>query len=394
MRQKRIMIVGASAWQVPMICRAKDLGFMVGVVDYNHNAVGIKFADKYYNASTVDPEGVYGATKKFCADGITTVATDMPMRAIAYTCERLGLIGIDFDTAIKATNKAEMIQAFRDKNVPHPWFYVVKVGELDKYKNKLTYPCICKPVDNAASRGVIQVNTKHDIEAAVKYSSSESKARDVIIEQLLVGSEISVEAFAIDGQIYVLAITDKITTGAPYYVEMGHSQPSKFNGHEKEQIEEATADAMKAVGIKNGPAHVEMMVTTNGPILIELGARLGGDFITTDLVPLSTGIDMLGATIQAACGEKVNLESKICKASAIRYKKTGIGSLVSVRGLEEANLIEGVHRAALLKSIGDEVTDIHNSLDRIGYAIAQAGSVKEAFAICDKALRIIDVAVS
>lgn len=390
---KKVLIVGASAWQVPMIQKAKELGYQVGVVDYNPEAVGIPYADAYFNASTIDPEGVCAAAKEFGADGITTVATDMPMRAIAYTCQQLGFVGITPEVAVKATDKAEMIRAFRQRGVPHPWYYVVENGDIGAVRSKLTYPCICKPTDNSASRGVVVVEDEAQLLEAVRYSSENGRSGTVIVEELLVGSEISVEAFAVKGQVHVLAITDKITTGSPHFVEMGHNQPSRFTGETKAQIEAAAAAAMKAVGIENGPAHVEMMVTSRGPVLIELGARLGGDFITTDLVPLSTGIDMLGATIRLACGEDVDVSVKAPKACTIRYFKTDYGVIRGVEGIPEAMALPGVIRADMLKQTGEEAPPISNSLDRVGYVIAQADTVEQAALACEKAMEVIYVQI-
>lgn len=390
---KRVMIVGASAWQVPAIQKAKELGYYVGVVDYDPNAVGIAYADAYFNASTIDPEGVCAATKEFGADGITTVATDMPMRSIAYTCQQLGIVGIDPEVAEKATDKAKMIQAFAQHNVPHPWYYVVENGDIDAIRDKLTYPCICKPTDNSASRGVVIIENEAQLKSAIGYSVENGRSGAVIVEELLVGNEISVEAFAVDGKVHVLAITDKLTTGSPHFVEMGHNQPSRFTGETKKKIQEAAVAAMKAVGIQNGPAHVEIMVTQRGPVLIELGARLGGDFITTDLVPLSTGIDMLGATIQLACGEQVDLEAKLQKASAIRYMHTDHGVIKAVEGMEDAAATPGVIRVAMLKPVGETAGDITNSLDRVGYVIAQADTVEQAVAACETVLEKVHVIV-
>lgn len=390
---KKVMIVGASAWQVPMIRKAKELGYQVGVVDYNPDAVGIPYADAYFNASTIDPEGVCAAAKEFGADGITTVATDMPMRAIAYTCQTLGLVGITPEVAVRATDKGEMIRAFQEHNVPHPWFYVVENGQIESVRSKLTYPCICKPTDNSASRGVVIVENEAQLLEAVRYSSENGRSGTVIVEELLVGSEISVEAFAVKGQVHVLAITDKITTGSPHFVEMGHDQPSQFVGETKEKIEKAAAAAMKAVGIENGPAHVEMMVTARGPVLIELGARLGGDFITTDLVPLSTGIDMLGATIHLACGEPVDVTVRNPRASTIRYFETDYGVIRGVEGIPEAMALPGVIRADMLKQNGEEAVPISNSLDRVGYVIAQADTVAQAAAACEAAKKKIHVLI-
>lgn len=384
---KRVMIVGASAWQVPAIEKAKELGYKVAVVDYNPNAVGIPYADTFYCVSTIDREGVCAAAKDFGADGITSVATDMPMRSIAYTCEKLGLVGISQKTAILATDKAQMIRAFEEHGVSHPWYFVVQDRDLDAVESRITYPCICKPTDNSASRGVVIVNSPEELRAAVTYSAENGRSGAVIIEELLEGSEISVEAFAVSGQIHILAITDKLTTGSPHFVEMGHSQPSRFAGQMKEKIEATAAAAMKAVGIENGPAHIEMMITSRGPVMIELGARLGGDFITTDLVPLSTGIDMLGATIQLACGEPVDLTPGKQMASAIRYMRTGTGSIAAVEGLAEAEETENIIRVSMLKSVGDRVGEITNSLDRAGYAIAQADTLERAAAACEEALK-------
>ena len=391
---KRVLIVGGSAWQVPMIQKAKELGYEVGIVDYDPHAVGIPHADAYFNASTIDPEGVYTAAKEFGANGITTVATDMPMRSIAYTCKTLGLVGIDPDVAVRATDKAEMIRAFDTHDVPHPWYYVVENGEIEAVKDHFTYPCICKPTDNSASRGVVVIENEEQLRDCIAYSAENGRSGTVIVEELLVGHEISVEAFAVKGEVHVLQITDKLTTGSPHFVEMGHNQPSRFVGDTKEKICAAAAAAMKAVGIQNGPAHVEMMVTDRGPVLIELGARLGGDFITTDLVPLSTGIDMIGATVQLACGEPVDITPKQQKASAIRYMRhQGCGIIERVDGLEEAAAVPHVVRVAMLKSVGDAAGAIQNSLDRVGYVIAQADTVEEAAAACEAALARVTVVV-
>ena len=391
---KRVMIVGASAWQVPMIQKAKELGYYVGVADYNPKAVGIQYADEYFNTSTIDPEGVCKATKAFHADGITTVATDMPMKSVAYTCEKLGLTGISQETAFKATDKARMMEAFEEEGVPHPWYFIALNGDFSSLESRLTFPCICKPTDNSASRGVVLINSKEELIKGVKYSSENGRSGDVIIEELMLGDEISVEAFAVKGVIHILQITDKLTTGSPHFVEMGHYEPSKHTGKVREKIIDVTIRAMKAIGIDNGPAHVEMMVTEQGPKLIELGARLGGDFITTDLVPLSTGIDMLGATIQLACGETVSLIPTKNSASAIRYMHSAHGRIKEIIGLEEANSTRNIVRVSMLKNIGDIAPEITNSIDRIGYAIAVSEHVSEAEKVCEEAIEKIKIEIS
>ena len=165
------------------------------------------------------------------------------------------------------------------------------------------------------------IENREELERAVRYSSSNGREGSVIVEEYLQGSEVSVEVMVIDGEVHILQVTDKLTTGAPHFVEMGHSQPSRLRNEDIKAIRDLAARAVKSVGIDNGPAHVEIMLTDKGPKMIELGARMGGDCITTHLVPLSTGIDMVKATIQIALGEQPDIAPKFNKGAAIRYIK-------------------------------------------------------------------------
>ncbi len=393
-KMKRLLIIGASHLQLPAIQKAKEMGLYVGVVDFNPDAVGISAADEYFNISTIDEEGVYQAARKFRADGIMTLATDMPMRSVAYAANKLGLVGISYDTAIKATDKGEMIKAFEASNVEHPWYYILSsLDELETVENRITFPCISKPVDNAGSRGVMLVHSRGELNEAVKYSSLNGRNGGVIIEEYLEGSEVSVEIIVVDGTVHILQITDKLTTGAPHFVEMGHSQPSQLEDENIDAIRDLAVRAVRAVGINNGPAHVEIMLTKKGPRMIELGARMGGDCITTHLVPLSTGIDMIKATIDICLGDVPDLEYKFHKGSAIRYLRQSHGTIQKIEGVETAKSYEGVKQVTFVKEIGDSVKNINSSVDRIGYVIAQAESAVQAVNCCEMAINSISVLV-
>lgn len=391
---KKLMIIGASVLQLPAIKRAKEMGLTVAVADYDENAVGIPYADKFYNVSTIDIPGVTKAAEDFEADGIMTLASDMPMRSVAKASEKLGLSAVSFDTAVKATDKGEMIKAFKEFGVPAPWFYIAETYEkLEEIKDKIEYPCILKPLDNSGSRGVMLVQKEDDLLESFEYSAGNSRGAGVIIEEYMQGFEVSVEVMAVNGTINILAITDKLTTGAPHFVEMGHSQPSRLSENVKNQIKEVAIGAVEAVGIKNGPAHVEIMVTPKGPKMIELGARMGGDCITTHLVPLSTGIDMIECTIRCALGEAPDVTPKFNKGSAIRYFKTESGTIKSISGVDEAEKISGVKEITFVKNAGDSVGEVNSSTDRVGFVIAQAENAENAVKICEKAIEKIKIEV-
>ena len=390
-KMKRLLIIGASVLRVPAIRKAKEMGLYVAVADFNPNAIGIPLADEYYNVSTIDEEGVYEAAKAFRADGIMTLATDMPMRSLAYACGKLGLVGLAYDASVKATDKGEMIKTFEAAGVEHPWYQIVPAGQ--KPAPGYTFPLITKPTDNSGSRGVMLVHNEDELAAALSYSSENGRHGDVIMEEYMQGPEVSVEVMVSHGVPHVLQITDKLTTGAPHFVEMGHSQPSRLPEDAQAAIRDLASRAALSVGIQDGPAHVEIILTANGPKMVELGARMGGDCITTHLVPLSTGIDMVGNTIRIALGEEPDLVQKLHKGSAIRYFSVPCGVIREITGVEEARAIEGVQEITFVKHVGDTAGDIGSSTDRVGFVIAQAETAEEAVRVCERASEAVKIVV-
>ena len=388
--KNKLFILGASILQLPAIKAAKEMGLTVAVADVNPKAVAIPYADVYYKVSTVDEKGIYEAAKDFGADGILAVATDMPMRAIAYTCDRMGLCGIDYKTAVTATDKGEMIQAFERAGLPIPRYALPKsLEDAVILAETLKYPLICKPTDNSGSRGVSLVSSPEELADAIEYGKENSPSGTVILEEYLRGTEVSAEVIVWEGEATVLAVTDKLTTGAPYFVELGHSQPSSLSAETLEKVEKLAKDAVKAVGIRIGTAHVEIMVTENGPYLIELGARMGGDCITTHLVPLSTGVNMLKAAINIAMGNSPKLTHRQSKGAAIRYVLPPIGIIKSISGVKEAECMDGVKLVEITKQSGEQCETVKNSADRLGFVITQAETAEQAIAVAEKAADII-----
>lgn len=394
---KKIMILGASILQLPAIKKAKEMGLQVIAVDMDYNAIGFKEEGVICEViSTIDSEKILKAAKKHNIDGIMTLASDMPMRSVAIVAKEMGLIGISEQTALNATNKAEMRRCLKECGVPIPQFF--RVSSKEEYENAIRYfrttqlKCIVKPADNSGSRGVDLLSDLSDeelISRAYEYSKSYSRGGDIVVEEYMEGPEVSVETLSVDGECHIIQITDKLTTGAPYFVEMGHSEPSVLPEDVKTKISEVASAAVKALEITNGPSHTEIKITKDGPKIIELGARLGGDNITTHLVPLSTGVDMVECCIKIALGEKPDLAKKCDEGSAIRYFKTDKGMITNIFGVEDAKKLQGVVQVTVVHGIGEKVPEIKNSVDRAGFVIAQGKNAVNAVEICEDALRKI-----
>lgn len=388
------MIVGASVLQLPAILKAKEMGLHVAVVDYDPDAIGIPYADKYYNASTMDEDAVLAAAEDYQPDGIMTLATDMPMRGVAKASDKLHLHSINYVTALKATDKILMIKAFKQFDVPSPWYYdIASFEELKALKGKLDFPCIIKPTDNAGSHGVVKVNSFKELLDNYEYAHSCSRRGEVIVEEYLDGPEVSVEVMVVDGKVNIIQITDKITTEAPHFVEMGHTQPSRLPENTQEKIRIVAATACLAIGIDKGPAHVEMRVTKRGPVMIELGARMGGDSITSYLVPLSTGVDMVGSTIKVALGEEPDITPTLHCGSAIRYFEVPKGTIKSIENVDEAKYITGIKNITFTKNVGEKVIPIQCSNDRVGSVISQGATAEDAEIICERAMNMIKIII-
>lgn len=395
---RKIMILGASILQLPAIEKAKEMGLEVIAVDMNPDAEGFKVPGVIKEViSTIDTPAIIEAARRHRIDGIMTLATDMPMRSVASVAKEMGLTGIDEGTALRATNKAEMRKALKAYNVPVPRFFTVSdESEYNEVVKQFSVPFIVKPVDSSGSRGIFEVADITDqnmVRKAYDYCKPYSKTGDVIVEEYMSGPEVSVETLSIDGTCHVLQITDKLTTGAPHYVEMGHSQPTRHSKEIAKKISETAIAANKAIGIKNGPSHTEIIITGEGPKIVEIGARLGGDCITTHLVPLSTGVDMVECNIRIAMGEKPDISCKYNRGSAIRYLSTENGVIKNIKGLDAAKKTDGVVQVSIVHNVGDRVDGIKSSGDRVGFVIAQGRNAAEAIKNAESALSTIKVEV-
>lgn len=398
-KMKKIMILGASILQLPAIEKALAMGLQVVAVDMNPEAVGMKMPGVIPEVvSTIDIPAVVAVAKKHSIDGVMTLASDMPMRSVAAVAKELNLVGITDDTALKATNKAVMRQALKDAGVPVPKFFKVSnKSEYDQAVSYFTVPFIVKPADNSGSRGILKIadlTCKKLIDDAYTYSKQYSRNGDVVVEEYMSGPEVSVETLTVDGECYVIQITDKITTGAPHFVEMGHTQPTRLPGDIPAKIAEVAKAANKAIGITNGPSHTEIIVTNEGPKIVELGARLGGDCITTHLVPLSTGVDMVECCIKIALGENPDIEAKYSKGSAIRYFEQHAGIVTEINGIEDAKKIKGIDQISIVHGIGETITEIDSSTARMGFIIAQGENADDAAFICEKAKETLKIVIS
>lgn len=302
-----LAIIGASYLQRPLVEKAKAMGLRTICFAWAEGAVCRDFVDVFYPISIVEKEQILTICQQEHIDGICTIASDVAAPTVAYVAEKMGLIGNSYEASLKANNKYLMRQAFVDAGVPCPKFHCytqLNDGILEYVWRNFELPLIVKPSDRSGSLGVMKVCNWEDLPLAIMQAQKASFKHEAMVEEFIEGDEISVEYISYNGIHYPLQITDKVTTGAPHFVELEHHQPSALPKGICDEVHRITQQALTALGVTNGASHSEYRITADGRIYVmEIGARMGGDFIGSDLVQLSTGYDFLRGVIEVALGK-------------------------------------------------------------------------------------------
>ena len=304
--EKTLAVIGASYLQMPLVRKAKEMGLRVICFAWKEGAVCAEACDAFYPVSITEKEEILDICRREHVDGVTSIASDVAVPTIAFIAEKLGLSGNSVDSALKSTNKYMMRRALSEAGVPCPRFAEISdASELTSVTSGLRYPLIVKPVDRSGSMGVMQVGNPSELKPAVEAAMACALSQKAIVEECITDMrEISVEGISWNGNYRILAVTDKVTTGKPHYVEVAHHQPSRISSDVRDRVEAAVRRGINALGIVCGASHAELMITASNDVFVtEIGARMGGDFIGSTLVGLSTGIDFLRAVVQCALGE-------------------------------------------------------------------------------------------
>ena len=298
----KLAIIGASYLQLPLVKKAKELGLHTICFAWADGAVCKDEADEFYPISIVEKEQILSICSEKQIDGICTIASDVAAPTVAYIAEKLGLVGNSYEVAMCANNKYLMRQAFTVAGISCPAYN--KITSYDQLNiEAFRLPLIVKPTDRSGSLGVTKVEKLEESHDAVETALHCSFKHEAIVEEYIDGREISVEFISYQGKHYPLQITDKVTTGAPHFVELEHHQPADLTKEQYEQIYGLTKRALDALGVTDGASHSEYKITSDGRVYVmEIGARMGGDFIGSDLVQLSTGYDFLKGVIDVALG--------------------------------------------------------------------------------------------
>ena len=378
-----IIIIGANDFQNRLILRAKAMGYTTHVFAWQCGDVGERTADYFYPVSIVEKERILEIARAIRPVGVCSIASDLAAITVNYVAEGLGLVGNGMESAMVATNKHLMRLAFERAGLPSCKSILLE-EDTDLAALPLRYPLIVKPTDRSGSRGIRKVESPVQLREAIAFAREPSFEKRVLAEEFAEGREYSVEYLSWQGEHHFLAVTEKFTTGAPLFVETGHLQPpAHMDSRTLERIKTLVPRVLDSLGVRCGASHTELKVDDAGDIrLIECGARMGGDCIGSDLVPLSTGVDYVRAVIDVACGAEPDLTpaGDGC-VSAVRFlfSKADLDALERIRRENP----EALYRVSEILPIdGHEIRD---SSTRYGYYILTTDTPGEMHVLLQKA---------
>lgn len=314
---KKIAIIGANEFQKKLVLKAKEMGIETHVFAWEEGAVAREVSDYFYPISITDKKKIFDVLRLNEVNGVCSIASDLAMPTVNYLAGELRLVGNSYECTILTTNKFEMRKKLKEKCLPVPEFQLIK-EEQDIDYEKIKFPVIVKPIDRSGSRGIHKVINLHELKIAIKNAKEVSFTEDILVEEFIDGKEYSVEAISCNGVHRILQVTEKFTSDAPNFIETAHLSPARIESNFRKQIFEIVERSLEALKVKNGASHSEIKVSQEGEIkIIEIAARMGGDFIGSDMVEISTGFDFVNNVIRIAMGETLDFNEQLSNKHAI-----------------------------------------------------------------------------
>ena len=313
---KKILILGAGVYQVPLIKRAKERGYYVIAASNNQTDPGVKCADEFLNIDTMDKLNLLKYSESTGIDGVTTTGTDVAVPSIGFICDTLQLPGISEYTANLATNKIAMKSKFKEYNVPTPDFSVIKSNdELFKYAQNNGFPFVVKVPDSSGSRGLTIVNDFSELDNAYNKAMGVSRSGLIIVEEYINGIEYIANILIVNGKVSEAFIYNNIKTKPPVTVPIGTSCPSRLPLHIQHETVKVFNIVVKALKIKNAICNADVMLTDEGVKILEVGARIGS-VSSPEVIKLYYGVNLYDVALDLALNNIPHVQKECLKPAA------------------------------------------------------------------------------
>ncbi|WP_029407168.1 ATP-grasp domain-containing protein [Thiomicrorhabdus sp. Milos-T2] len=396
-QKKTLLIIGAGHEQVPAIQIAKSKGHKVWVTDYNPSAPGIQYADHFAEISTADKEANLALAIEAKIDGVMTLGSELAVPVVAHICEKMNLNGVSKETALKATNKNVMHDAFKSFSVPSSESQKIEnLIELEAFVEKKNWPIVVKPSDSSGQKGIGIYDESSNLEQAlieaIKYSSDGS----AIVEEYVNGPEINVTALVENGRVHFLSFSHRVTAESPHFgIATAHKSPIGLTDAMLLDVKNTALAAIESIGLKNGIAYPQIIASPDkGAKILEIAARIPGGYMR-EVALLQSGVDMIEVAIDQALDEfkgfKAYQSHPKYKSVIVKFLTEldlpGRQSVSLVSGFEgREDSMEGVFLSDCRLLPEDLIPDLNSSSARFGAVITYGDSIHETESLLERVL--------
>lgn len=364
----KALVLAGGFPQIALINEIKSRGIEVLLADYYAEPVAKKYADKFYQVSTLDVDGIREVAKNEKVDFLITACTDQALLTVARVSEELGLpCYVDYKTALNVTNKAYMKEVFEKNDIPTARHIILEKLDKDKISH-LRYPLIVKPVDCNSSKGVKKVQNFEELQPAFEKAVEYSRTNTAVVEEFVSGVEVSVDIYVEDGKANILSVSksEKIADNDKFVIFRG-GYPVKEAEPVMGLIEDTAQKIADAFGLKNTPMLMQAISDGNTINVLEFSARTGGG-VKYIMIEKASGFNVIKAVVDLTLGikphyEKTDSDAKYLLNEFIYCKP---GKFDHFEGFEELKTDGIMDNYYLFVWKGAEFDKIENSGDRVG----------------------------
>lgn len=391
---KKVMILGAGIYQVPLILKAKEMGLYTLVVSYPGPYPGFGLADECLYLDTRDEEGILKAALEKEIQLICTTGTDVAIRALGYVASRLSLPGLSEKSACIVTDKLFMREAFSNAKVKGtiPFCRATSLSEAEDFFRGEASSIMLKAADSSGSRGIVRADSLSEVKEAYEAARSVTRLPYVLAEKYVAGEEIGVDGFVLEGEVKLLLPHEKfVVTAGRTTLPGGHAFPYEADETLLKAIEDSITEAIRATGLDNCAFNADVMISGQQPYILEIGGRCGATCIP-ELISLYCGFDYYQKMLEAALGEKPDFSYEKTTPCMAKLLFSPVDGIITAIDHEKLTVLqeEGVSFSLDYK-VGDSVEKVKNGTDRIGQVILATTEEAELDALVSRIQSAIEI---
>lgn len=395
-----VVVVGCGFPQLGLLRAFRARGIPTVGLDRTETAIGVPLATRFLPVSTADVAAVIAAVRATGARGIATSGSELALTTTVKVADELGLpFYADTPTVRRAQAKDEMRAAYAAAGLPLPRFAAIAdIAAGQAFAAEVGFPLVVKPANGWGQRGVSRIDRAEDVAARVTEAIDQSfGGGGAVMEEFLVGPELSVNGWIEDGELVAYAVTDRevFPGDEPLGVMRSEVCPSRLPQADVDAAVAAARAGARALGLRAGPCYSQVCITERGAVLFETAARCGGGF-DAEITRLVSGVDFYDRLVDIALGQPLRSEAPRERhaAAIVRFLAPPRGTVESIAGLADVTWKDGIVDAAIYARPGDELHGLVNAAARLGHVLAFGDSREQAVARADAAEAGLRVVVS